>query len=81
MGRTKLMMGMPLAVLALGATASARPAAAREQAAATAAAAQPAVKPKTDKPLVMLVCREVRGRAGAGGRVPNLACVTRWASL
>lgn len=54
--------------------------------AATANAASPprdaASQAKAAKPLVMLVCREVRGPGRPGAvRAAALACVTQWAGL
>ncbi len=55
------------------------------QAAATPGRAQAqrqAERVRSARPLVMLVCREVRaGRRGEAPRAADLACVTRWAGL
>lgn len=54
--------------------------------AAVAASALPAQteasRARPGKPIVMLVCREVRGgRRGEAARSADLACVTRWAGF
>jgi hypothetical protein len=77
---------MPLAALLVGTIGAALPATARPEASQVAAA--PAVprddasRARVDKPLVMLVCEEVRAeRRSPGAHMPNLACRTRWAGL
>lgn len=66
--------------------AAAAPGPVVQPAVAAAAAAVPAQRgaerAKSAKPLVMLVCREVRrGQRGEAARSADLACVTRWAGF
>lgn len=63
--------------------AAAAPGPVVQPAVATAVPALPgAERAKSAKPLVMLVCREVRGgRRGEAARSADLACVTRWAGF
>lgn len=77
---------LPLAALLLGAAGAVLPAAAAAQRGSPSLAAAPrAQTPQTkpDKPLVMLVCREIRGgqKTGTSVRAADLTCVTRWAGL
>jgi hypothetical protein len=74
---------VPLAALLMGSAA----AVAAQPETSRVAAAPPSPRgeggAKVDKPLVMLVCEEVRAerRARSGARLATLSCRTRWAGL